>query len=65
MIITATELIENEDGLTDLQFEVDDHVYQKVLIEEGLNFLLLKAAFGVTTKDIAALLESRSELTVG
>jgi hypothetical protein len=61
MTITVLELTENEDGSANLQFEVDDLAYQKTLIEEGLNFLLLKAAFGVTTNDIAAMLESRKE----
>jgi hypothetical protein len=59
MTITVIELTENEDGSANLQFEVDDLAYQKALIEEGLNFLLLKAAFGVTTNDIAEMLEER------
>jgi hypothetical protein len=61
MTVTVLELTDNEDGSADIQFEVDDPVYVKLLIEEGLNFVLLKAAFGVTTKEVADILESRKD----
>lgn len=60
MAVTVLELNENEDGSANIVFEVDDPSYQQTLIEEGLNFVLLKAAFGVTTNDIVALLENTS-----
>jgi hypothetical protein len=60
MTVTVLELNENEDGSANLVFEVDDPAYQKTLIEEGLNFVLLKAAFGVSTNEIVKMLEERA-----
>lgn len=57
MTVTVLELTDNEDGSANLVFEVDDPAYEKALIEEGLNFVLLKAAFGVTTNEIVKMLE--------
>lgn len=57
MSVKVLELNENEDGSADVVFEVDDPSYEKTLIEEGLNFVLLKAAFGMTTNDIVSVLE--------
>jgi hypothetical protein len=64
MTVTVTELMENEDGSADIQFEVDDPVYVKLLIEEGLNFVLLKAAFNVTTQEIVEVLQARKNAEV-
>ena len=61
MTVTITELTENEDGSADVDFEIDDPAYVKILTEEGLNFVLLKAAFGVTTNELAKILESRKD----
>jgi hypothetical protein len=60
MTVTVLELNDNEDGSADVRFEVDDPAYVKHLIEEGLNFVLLKAAFGVTTNELAKILEDRA-----
>jgi hypothetical protein len=60
MTVTVIELNENEDGSANLVFEVGVPVYQKTLIEEGLNFVLLKAAFGVSTNEIVKMLEERA-----
>ena len=57
MTVTILELTDNEDGSADIVFEVDDPAYQKTLIEEGLNFVLLKATFGVTTNELVKMLE--------
>lgn len=66
MTVTVLELTDNEDGSTNLVFEVDDPAYQKTLIEEGLNFILLKEAYSLTTKELVELLEARNnaEMTV-
>lgn len=60
MTVTVLELTDNEDGSANLVFEVDDPIYKQMLIEEGLNFVLLKAAFGVTTNELAKILEERA-----
>lgn len=60
MSVTVLELSDNEDGSANLVFEVDDPIYKQMLIEEGLNFVLLKAAFGVTTKSLVRFLEERA-----
>ena len=57
MTVTVTELTENEDGSADIEFEVDDPIYQQTLMEEGLSFVLLKAAYGLTTKELVEMLE--------
>lgn len=57
--VTILEVKENEDGSAQIEFEVDDPVYQQTLMEEGLNFVLLKAAYGLTTKELVELLEAR------
>ena len=57
MTVTVLELTDNEDGSADLVFEVDDPTYQRALIEEGLNFVLLKAAFDVSTSEIVKMLQ--------
>lgn len=59
MTVTVLELTDNEDGSANLVFEVDDPAYQKTLIEEGLNFILLKEAYSLTTKELVELLEAR------
>lgn len=66
MTVTVLELTDNEDGSANLVFEVDDPAYQKTLIEEGLNFILLKEAYSLTTKELVELLEARNnaEMTV-
>jgi hypothetical protein len=61
MTVTVLEIEENEDGSANISFGVDDPTYTKVLIEEGLNFVLLKAAFGLSTKEISQLLEKRDQ----
>lgn len=60
MTVTVTELTENEDGSADVEFEIDDPKYVKILTEEGLNFVLLKAAFNVTTQEIVEALQARA-----
>lgn len=62
MSVTVLELSDNEDGSANLVFEVDDPAYKATLIEEGLNFVLLKAAFGMTTNQIVSILEERQNL---
>ena len=62
MAIEVTDIIENEAGSADVQFDVSDEKEAKMLIEEGLNFLLLKGAFGLTTAQIADILDKQSEL---
>lgn len=62
MTVTVLELNENEDGSANLVFEVDDPAYQKTLIEEGLNFVLLKAAFELTTDEIVEILKKAQKL---
>lgn len=57
MTVKILELTENEDGSADVEFEIDDPEYVKILTEEGLNFVLLKAAFNVTTKEVVEMLE--------
>lgn len=57
MTVTVTELTENEDGSADIEFEVDDPIYQQTLMEEGLSFVLLKAVYGLTTKELVEMLE--------
>lgn len=59
MTVKIIELTENEDGSANIEFEVDDPSYKELLIGEGLNFLLLKAAFDVTTNEIVKMLEER------
>jgi hypothetical protein len=60
MTVTVMELTENEDGSADVDFEIDDPTYVKILTEEGLNFVLLKAAFNVTTQEIVEVLQARA-----
>lgn len=60
MTVTVLEITDNEDGSADVQFEIDDPAYVKHLIEDGLNFVLLKAAFGVTTTELTKILEERA-----
>jgi hypothetical protein len=55
--VTILEVKENEDGSADIEFEVDDPIYQKTLMEEGLSFVLLKAAYGLTTEELVEMLE--------
>lgn len=62
MSVTVLELSDNEDGSANLVFEVDDPAYKATLIEEGLNFVLLKAAFRMTTNQIVSILEERQNL---
>ena len=62
MSVTVLELSDNEDGSANIVFEVNDPSYKVALIEEGLNFILLKAAFGVTTNDLVKMLEDRALL---
>lgn len=57
--VTILEVKENEDGSADIEFEVDDPVYQQTLMEEGLSFVLLKAAYDLTAKELVELLEAR------
>jgi hypothetical protein len=42
---------ENEDGSADIEVEVGSEISEKV-IEEGINFLLLKGILEATTEDI-------------
>jgi hypothetical protein len=60
MTVKILELTENEDGSANMQFEVEDPSYKELLIEEGLNFVLLKAAFNVTTQEIVEVLQARA-----
>ena len=62
MTIQVTDMVENEDGSADVEFTVSDGEETKMLIEEGLNFLLLKSAFGMTTSQIVDILDKQSEL---
>ena len=62
MTIEVTTVSENEDGSADVEFTVSDEREMKMLIEEGLNFLLLKSAFGLTTVQIADILDKQSKL---
>lgn len=62
MSIKVKHVIEHEDGSADIQFDVVDGVQMKLLIEEGMNFLLLKAAFGLTTSDIVVWAEEQQKL---
>ena len=64
MTVTVLEITDNEDGSANLVFEVGDPIYKQMLIEEGLNFVLLKAAFGVTTNKLAKILEERASTEV-
>ena len=57
MAIEVTTVSENEDGSADVEFTVSDEREMKMLIEEGLNFLLLKDAFDLTTAQITLILE--------
>ena len=57
MAIEVTTVSENEDGSADVEFTVSDDEEAQILIEEGLNFLLLKGAFGLTTDQITLILE--------
>ena len=57
MAIEVTTVSENEDGSADVEFAVSDDEEAQMLIEEGLNFLLLKGAFGLTTAQITLILE--------
>jgi hypothetical protein len=52
------ELTENPDGSTDIVFSFNSQANNKItrkLIEEGVNFTLLKAAYGEITTDEVAL----------
>jgi hypothetical protein len=60
-MITVTDVIEHEDGSADIQFELEHEDDKKHLLEEGVNFLLLKAAYNVTTSDITSLLEEHAK----
>jgi hypothetical protein len=62
MAIEVTTVSENEDGSADVEFTVSDGEEAQMLIEEGLNFLLLKSAFGLTTDQIADILGQQSDL---
>jgi hypothetical protein len=62
MTVTVLELTDNEDGSADLVFEIDDPAYQKSLIEEGLNFVLMKAAFDVSTSEIVKMIQEAKSL---
>ena len=62
MAIEVTTVSENEDGSADVEFTVSNEEEAQMLIEEGLNFLLLKSAFGMTTSQIVDNLDKQSEL---
>ena len=62
MVIEVTTVSENEDGSADVEFTVSDDKEAQMLIEEGLNFLLLKSAFGLTTDQIVDILDKQSKL---
>lgn len=55
--VTILEITENEDGSAEIEFEVDDPIYQQTLMEEGLSFMLLKAVYDLTTKELVEMLE--------
>jgi hypothetical protein len=57
MTIEVIDVIENEDGSADIQFEVSDKKVLKHLIEEGMNFVLLKNAYNLNTNEIIKILE--------
>jgi Mor family transcriptional regulator len=57
MTIEVIDVIENEDGSADIQFEVSDKKVLKHLIEEGMNFVLLKNAYNLNTNEIVKILE--------
>jgi hypothetical protein len=48
---TVTHINENEDGSANIEVEMGTEMRSK-LLDEGLNFLLVKAALGGTTSDI-------------
>jgi CRISPR/Cas system CSM-associated protein Csm2 small subunit len=62
MTIEVTTVSENEDGSADVEFTVSNEEEAQMLIEEGLNFLLLKSAFGLTTDQIVDILDKQSKL---
>jgi hypothetical protein len=62
MAIEVTTASENEDGSADVEFTVSNEEEAQMLIEEGLNFLLLKSAFGLTTDQIVDILDKQSKL---
>jgi len=62
MAIEVTTVSENEDGSADVEFAVSNEEEAQRLIEEGLSFLLLKGAFGLTTGQIVDILDRQSKL---
>jgi len=57
-IIEVLDIKENLDGSADISFNIGkDNVSQ--LVGEGLGFLLIKAAYSVTTSDIADMCEAK------
>lgn len=52
MAIEVTDIIENEDGLADVQFDVSDEQEVQQLVSEGLNFLLIKGFLECNTEEL-------------
>ena len=52
MSIEVTDIIENEDGSADVQFDVSDECDIQQLVGEGLNFLLIKGILNCNTEEL-------------
>jgi len=52
MTIEVTDMVENEDGSADVQFDISDEQEVKHLVGEGLNFLLIKGILGCNTEEL-------------
>ena len=52
MAIEVTDIIENEDGSADVQFDVSDEQEVQQLVSEGLNFLLIKGMLNCNTEEL-------------
>jgi hypothetical protein len=56
-MIRVDEVEEQEDGSAIIRFDLDE-ADKAVLIEEGMKYLLFKAAYNVTDNQLAEILES-------
>jgi hypothetical protein len=59
--IEILDIKDNPDGSADLTFSFSDEKLKKILIEEGMNYILIKNALGLSTEKILELVQKNSK----
>ena len=55
--IDVVDVVDNPDGSADITVSITDEKLKKSMIEEGLEYTLLKNAFGLTSDDVVRLVQ--------